>query len=126
MRAAGSSRLSREESPMHSEARRTDRIAIALLATALAALATPLAAAGPPDQPASYAIGHATVILTDTSRNPDGSTPVTSAGRPLYLHLWYPTSAHPTQSTRYTWNNPVYTQNPGGAVYPGLPDTPAL
>jgi dienelactone hydrolase len=78
------------------------------------------------DQAEGYAIGHATLVLTDPARNPDGSTPVTTAGRPLYLHIWYPTSAHPTQKIRYTWNNPVYNQNPGGAVYPGLPDTPAL
>jgi dienelactone hydrolase len=45
----------------------------------------------------------------------------------LYLHLWYPTSAWwATQHLRYTWNNPVYNSNPGGAVYPGLPDLPAL
>ena len=31
-----------------------------------------------------------------------------------------------TQHVRYTWNNPIYNQNPGGTVYPGLPDTPAL
>jgi hypothetical protein len=41
--------------------------------------------------------------------------PVTSSGRPLYLHLWYPTSAWwATQHLRYTWNNPVYNSNPGG------------
>jgi dienelactone hydrolase len=73
-----------------------------------------------------YSIGHATLVLTDSTRNPDGSTPVTTAGRPLYVHIWYPTSARASQSTRYTWNNPVYNHNPGGAVYPGLPDTPAL
>jgi dienelactone hydrolase len=78
------------------------------------------------DQQGGYGIGHATLVLTDLSRNPDGSTPVTTAGRPLYLHIWYPTSAHPTQKIRYTWNNPVYNQNPAGAVYPGLPNTPAL
>lgn len=78
------------------------------------------------DRSAPYAIGHTTLVLTDATRNPDGSTPVTTAGRPLYLHIWYPTSASPTQHTRYTWNNPIYNQNPGGSVYPGLPDTPAL
>jgi dienelactone hydrolase len=89
---------------------------------------TTLAKAAPsaPDQHRSYGIGHATLVLTDPARNPDGSTPVTTAGRPLYLHIWYPTSAHPTQRIRYTWNNPIYNQNPGGSVYPGLPDTPAL
>jgi dienelactone hydrolase len=89
---------------------------------------TPLAIAAPsaPDQHGTYAIGHVTLVLTDPARNPDGSTPVTTAGRPLYLHIWYPTSADPAQTLRYTWNNPIYNQNPGGSVYPGLPDTPAL
>lgn len=71
-----------------------------------------------------WSIGHVTLVLTDTSRNPDGSTPVVTPGRPLYLHIWYPTSAHAWQPTRYTWNNPVYNQNAGGSVYGGLPDTP--
>jgi Platelet-activating factor acetylhydrolase, isoform II len=78
------------------------------------------------DQPGPYGIGHRTVVLEDTSRNPDGSTPVTTPGRPLYVHIWYPTAAHPTQHIRYTWNNPVYNQNTGGTRYPGLPDTPPL
>jgi len=82
--------------------------------------------ASPPDQPGPYSIGHTTVVITDTARNPDGSTPVTSSGRPLYLHIWYPTSQATTQHIRYTWNNPVYNANPGGAVYPGFPDVPAL
>ena len=92
------------------------------------AVGTPLASAtpSPPDPHGSYGIGHVTLVLTDPARNPDGSTPVTTAGRPLYLHIWYPTSANPTQKIRYTWNNPIYNQNPGGGVYPGLPDTPAL
>lgn len=71
-----------------------------------------------------YSIGHITLVLTDTTRNPDGSTPATTAGRPLYVHIWYPTSLHSGQPIRYTWNNPVYNQNAGGTVYPGLPDTP--
>ena len=101
------------------------RTTIMILALVFAA---PLAIAAPsaPDQHDSYGIGHVTLVLTDPARNPDGSTPVTTAGRPLYLHLWYPTSAHPTQKIRYTWNNPIYNQNPGGSVFPGLPDTPAL
>ena len=70
------------------------------------------------DQNGTYAIGHTTVVITDASRNSDGSTPVTSAGRPLYVHLWYPTGAWATQHLRYTWNNPVYNSNPGGAIYP--------
>lgn len=71
-----------------------------------------------------YSIGHTTLVLIDATRNPDGSMPVTTAGRPLYVHIWYPASAKPTQPIRYTWNNPVYNQNTGGALYPGLPDTP--
>src|ERR1700741_1538505 len=66
------------------------------------------------DQQGGDGIGHATLVLMDLPRNPDRSTPVTTAGRPLYLHIWYPTSSHPTQKIRYTWNNPVYNQNPGG------------
>jgi dienelactone hydrolase len=97
-------------------------------------VATPLVSADPSiaggwvsqDNQGPYAIGHTTLVLTDNSRNPDGSAPVTTAGRPLYLHIWYPTSAGSGQHIRYTWNNPVYNQNPGGSVYPGLPDTPSL
>jgi dienelactone hydrolase len=80
----------------------------------------------PPDSRGRYPIGHTTVVITDPSRNPDGSVPVTTAGRPLYLHIWYPTYAPVTQHITYTWNNPVYSQNDGGSVYPGLPDLPAL
>ena len=97
-------------------------IVLALLAATLPALA----AGDDSDRSESYAIGHTTMVVTDTSRNPDGSTPITTAGRPLYLHIWYPTSASARQHIRYTWNNPVYNQNPGGSVYPGLPDTPAV
>jgi hypothetical protein len=99
---------------------------IASLTVAAAATAQSADQTYPPDPPGSYAIGHTTVIVTDTSRNPDGSTPVTTSGRPLYLHLWYPTSAASSQHIRYTWNNPIYSQNPGGTVHPGFPDLPAL
>jgi predicted dienelactone hydrolase len=80
----------------------------------------------PPDELGPYPIGHTTVVITDLSRNPDGTSPAASAGRPLYVHLWYPTSGKPSGHVIYTWNNPVYNQNPGGTVYPGLPDLPAL
>jgi hypothetical protein len=80
----------------------------------------------PPDRAGRYSIGHTTIVLTDASRNVDGSTPATSSGRPLYLHIWYPTTTPATQHVLYTWNDPVYNQNPGGSVYPGLPDLPAL
>jgi dienelactone hydrolase len=80
----------------------------------------------PPDQLGPYSIGHTTLVIIDTSRNPDGSTPVTGPGRPLYVHIWYPTTTKTQGSVVYTWNDPVYNQNPGGAVYPGLPDLPAL
>lgn len=79
-----------------------------------------------PEELGPYAIGHTTVVLTDLSRNPDGSAPGTAAGRPLYIHLWYPTGGKGGGRVTYTWNNPVYNQNPGGTVYPGLPDLPAL
>ena len=102
-------------------------VAFAALLTVAVATARPSAAQGyAGDSPGSYSIGHTTVIVTDTSRNPDGSTPVTTSGRPLYLHLWYPTSAATSQHVRYTWNNPIYSQNPGGTVHPGFPDLPAL
>jgi dienelactone hydrolase len=96
-------------------------------ASAIAAAAQPGGAGfWPPDHPGPYSIGHVTTVLVDTSRNPDGSTPVTTAGRPLYLEVWYPTSVMTSKHISYTWNDPVYNQNPGGSVYPGLPDTPAL
>ena len=79
-----------------------------------------------PGGPGPYGIGHTTLVVTDASRNLDGSTPSTGPGRPLYVHIWYPTNVRTNQHVRYAWNNPVYNQNPGGAVYPGLPDLPAL
>jgi hypothetical protein len=97
------------------------------------ALGTSVALADPPghrmDSPEElgpYAIGHTTVVVTDLTRNPDGTAPATGAGRPLYLHLWYPTGANGSGRVAYTWNNPVYNQNPSNSVYPGLPDLPAL
>ena len=80
----------------------------------------------PPDELGPYAIGHTTVVITDLTRNPDGSTPPISAGRPLYLHIWYPAGAGRSVPIAYTWNNPVYSENPGGMVYPGLPDLPPM
>jgi dienelactone hydrolase len=106
---------------MRAEARRTIT-AVALLAASAPTIGT----ADSPQAWQHYGIGHTTLVLTDTSRNPDGSTPVTTPGRPLYLHIWYPTSAQPSQPIRYTWNNPVYNENTGGSLYLGLPDTPGL
>src|ERR1700735_5217945 len=60
----------------------------------------------PPDELGPYAIGHTTVVITDLSRNPDGSAPATAAGRPLYLHIWYPAGAGRGAPIVYTWNNP--------------------
>ena len=80
----------------------------------------------PPDQAGRYSIGHTTVIVTDGTRNLDGSSPASSTGRPLYLDIWYPTTVSTTQHVIYTWNDPLYNENPGGTVYPGLPDLPAL
>jgi len=79
-----------------------------------------------PDQPGPYAIGHSTVVLTDTSRNLDGSSPNTSDGRILYLDLWYPTKTKTSDHIRYSWNNPIYNENPGSVNYPGLPDLAPL
>jgi hypothetical protein len=95
-----------------------------LIGTLLGACGTVLA--GSPDREDRYGIGHTTLVLTDASRNVDGSTPAAGSGRPLYVHIWYPTNARTNQHVLYSWNNPLYNQNPGGAVYPGLPDLPAL
>jgi dienelactone hydrolase len=73
-----------------------------------------------------YSIGHTTLVITDSSRNPDGSTPVASAGRPLYLHIWYPAKLRNSEHISYGWNNPIYNRNSGGTAYPGLPNLPAL
>jgi hypothetical protein len=103
-----------------------------LLGTLFAASCTAIAGSSdedqvyPPDRAGRYSIGHTTLVLTDAVRNVDGSTPAASSGRPLYLHIWYPTTTPATQHVLYTWNDPVYNQNPGGTVYPGLPDLPAL
>ena len=80
----------------------------------------------PPDEAGPYSIGHTTVILTDPSRNLDGSTPATAEGRFLSLDIWYPTNATTSEHIIYTWNNPLYNENPGGLVYPGLPDLAPL
>ena len=79
-----------------------------------------------PDQKGPYAIGHTTVILTDPSRNVDGSEPAESMGRYLYLDIWYPTDVKTGARILYDWNNPLYNENPGRAVYPELPDLPAM
>jgi len=68
-----------------------------------------------------YSIGHTTLVIIDPSRNPDGSTPVTSSGRPLYLHIWYPTKVRTSQHITYTWNNPVYNQNTAVRCIPACP-----
>lgn len=80
----------------------------------------------PPEEAGRYGIGHTTVVITDPARNLDGTSPATSSGRLLHLDIWYPTTMRTNQHIRYTWNNPLYNQNPGGTVYPGLPDLPAL
>jgi dienelactone hydrolase len=81
----------------------------------------------PPERAGRYGIGHTTVVVADPSRNLDGSSAASGGpGRYLYLDIWYPTTVMTTDHIRYTWNNPLYNQNTGGAVYPGLPDLPAL
>jgi predicted dienelactone hydrolase len=80
----------------------------------------------PPDQLGPYSIGHTTANITDPTRNLDGSTPVTGAGRYLHLDIWYPTTKKTTDHVYYTWNNPLYNDNAGGLNWPGLPDLPAL
>src|SRR5438270_6082506 len=61
-----------------------------------------------PDKMGHFGIGHTTLVVTDTSRNLDGSTPATGSGRPLYVHIWYPTNMRTNQHVSYTWNDPVY------------------
>ena len=68
----------------------------------------------PPDKIGPYSIGHTTANITDTTRNLDGSTPVTGEGRFLHLDIWYPTTKKTTEHVYYTWNNPLYNHNPGG------------
>src|SRR5450631_229324 len=58
-----------------------------------------------PDGVGRYGIGHTTLVVTDTSRNLDGSTPATGSGRPLYVHIWYPTNVRTSQHVLYSWNN---------------------
>ncbi|WP_148288660.1 alpha/beta hydrolase family protein [Ilumatobacter nonamiensis] len=82
--------------------------------------------AAEPDRLGEYSIGHTTVQVTDPSRNLDGSTPATSAGRFLHMDVWYPTQVPTDDHVRYTWNNPLYNENPGGTVWPGLPDLAPL
>jgi dienelactone hydrolase len=79
-----------------------------------------------PDELGAYSIGHTTVQVTDPSRDLDGSTPPTTEGRYLHLDIWYPTEVPTTDHITYTWNNPLYNENPGGTVYPGLPDLAPL
>ena len=73
-----------------------------------------------------YSIGHTTVQVTDPTRNLDGSMPATTPGRYLHMDIWYPTEVSTDEHVRYTWNNPLYNDNPGGAVWPGLPDLAPL
>jgi dienelactone hydrolase len=79
-----------------------------------------------PDEIGPYSIGHTTVILTDTSRNNDGSTPSTASGRFLHLDIWYPTDVKTDARILYDWNNPIYNENIDGLAYPGLPDLPEM
>ena len=81
---------------------------------------------GKPDEPGPYAIGHTTIILNDSSRSTDGSTPVTDDGRYLHLDIWYPTDVKTSERIWYDWNNPIYNDNPGGTRYLGLPDLPEM
>ena len=81
---------------------------------------------GAPDELGEYSIGHTSVQVTDPSRNLDGSMPATTPGRYLHMDIWYPTEIPTDEHVRYTWNNPLYNENPGGTVWPGLPDLPPL
>jgi dienelactone hydrolase len=98
----------------------------ALLIGSNVALADKKHKSGAPDEVGPYSIGHTTVVLTDTSRNNDGSTPATASGRFLHLDIWYPTDMKADAQILYDWNNPIYNENPDAALYPGLPDLPAM
>ena len=63
----------------------------ALLLGSNVALADKKSKSQAPDELGPYAIGHTTVILNDSSRNNDGSTPAAAPGRFLHLDIWYPT-----------------------------------
>ncbi len=73
-----------------------------------------------------YKIGHTTMLLTDPSRNPCGvsigSSCITVLGitdlsnqtRPIYIHLWYPSSDGAGPASVYTESNPLYDGNHPG------------
>lgn len=65
-----------------------------------------------PTQLGPYKIGHTTMLLTDMTRNRNGSTPISgpAEGRPLYVHIWYPLDGNcPSCAlTQYFVNNPIY------------------
>ena len=78
-------------------------------------------------QQAPYAIGHTTVVIIDTVAQSGWLDPGHFGGpAAVSASVVSDCPFEATQHVRYTWNNPIYNQNPGGAVYPGLPDTPAL
>ena len=79
-----------------------------------------------PGELGEFSIGHTTVQVTDPTRNLDGSMPATTPGRYLHMDIWYPTEVSTDEHVQYTWNNPLYNENPGGAVWPGLPDLAPL
>jgi dienelactone hydrolase len=109
------------DSQRHSQFRRAALLCLLLL-TSQSAFAKKNAA---PDETGPYNIGHTTVILTDPARNLDGST-TEPTGRFLHLDIWYPTDVKTSERIWYDWNNPLYNENPLGAVWPGLPDLPEM
>ena len=54
-----------------------------------------------------YNIGHTSMVITDPTRNRDGSAG--SDGRPLYVEIWYPSKKDTGGNlTEYSQNNPIY------------------
>jgi dienelactone hydrolase len=104
----------------------TGLILAAFLIGSNVALADKKSKSQAPDEAGPYSIGHTTVILTDTSRNNDGSPATDDGVRFLHMDIWYPTDIKTSDRILYDWNNPLYNDNEGGLKYPGLPDLPKM
>lgn len=61
-----------------------------------------------PTELGRYKIGHTTMLLTDPTRNQDGSSSSTPQGRPLFVHILYPSEVRRGTLAQYSENNPIY------------------
>ena len=61
-----------------------------------------------PTELGRYKIGHTTMLLTDPTRNQDGSSSSTPQGRPLFVHILYPSEVRRGSLAQYSENNPIY------------------